>query len=246
MILSNPNDVYHKLQLYRLLIKVLDDKELAQNLYFKGGTCASMLGWLDRFSIDLDFDLDPKSDYSKIKSRLLFLFKANDFEIVKQAENTPFFILQYQSNQGLRNNLKFGVVKNTIKANKYQSFYLPEVDRYAICQTQGTMVANKLVALTDRFDKYKTIAGRDLYDIHFFLSHSFSYNPEVIKERTKLTTQAYFEKLHKFIEEKITTKIIDEDLNYLLPPDKFQTIRKMLKIETLLLVKNEISKIKYT
>lgn len=23
---------------------------------FKGGTCASMLGWLDRFSVDLDFD----------------------------------------------------------------------------------------------------------------------------------------------------------------------------------------------
>ncbi|HIP71371.1 MAG TPA: hypothetical protein EYH05_08260, partial [Anaerolineae bacterium] len=47
----------HRIQLTRLLTEILDDPYLAASLYFKGGTCAAMLGYLDRFSVDLDFDL---------------------------------------------------------------------------------------------------------------------------------------------------------------------------------------------
>ena len=57
MILLRPQDTIHKVQLTRLLTEILDNPTLSQNLYFKGGTCAAMLGYLDRFSVDLDFDL---------------------------------------------------------------------------------------------------------------------------------------------------------------------------------------------
>ena len=52
-----PEDILHKSNLHRLLMEVVDQPVLAQSLAFKGGTCAAMLGYLDRFSVDLDFDL---------------------------------------------------------------------------------------------------------------------------------------------------------------------------------------------
>ena len=62
MIPIRPADARHKAQLLRLLTAIVDSPYLSQNLYFKGGTCASMLGFLDRFSVDLDFDLNQNAD----------------------------------------------------------------------------------------------------------------------------------------------------------------------------------------
>jgi predicted nucleotidyltransferase component of viral defense system len=56
MSILNKQDAIHKAWLYRLLEGVADDSFLPSVLRFKGGTCATMLGWLDRFSVDLDFD----------------------------------------------------------------------------------------------------------------------------------------------------------------------------------------------
>ena len=57
MLNLRPEDILHKSQLNRLLIEIIDQPTLSQNLAFKGGSCASMLGYLDRFSVDLDFDV---------------------------------------------------------------------------------------------------------------------------------------------------------------------------------------------
>jgi len=46
MILPNPKEAIHKSWLYRLLSAIYDNQILADSLYFKGGTCAAMLGYL--------------------------------------------------------------------------------------------------------------------------------------------------------------------------------------------------------
>ena len=75
MILPNKKDAIHKAWLYRLLSAIYDNKALAQYLYFKGGTCAAMLGWLDRFSIDLDFDCKAKGkDMLQLRKELESVF----------------------------------------------------------------------------------------------------------------------------------------------------------------------------
>jgi len=61
MKIPRQTEMPHKLALYSLLQKLLSDPFIANNIYFKGGTCAAMLNYLDRFSIDLDFDLLDKS-----------------------------------------------------------------------------------------------------------------------------------------------------------------------------------------
>lgn len=243
MIVPKPHDALHKMQLYRLLIAILDERSLSQNLYFKGGSCAAMLGWLDRFSIDLDFDLRSKANKKRIIKKLYAIFERLHLEVKTQAKETLFFVLGYQAEQGFRNSLKLGIVKEQVLANDYSVFYLSEIDRYAVCQTRQTMVANKLVALVDRFEKYHAIAGRDLYDINFFLSMGFPYKKQIIEERRKTSALNYLTELKEFIEKRITDKIITEDLSYLLPFEKFNAIRKTLKIETLILITDEINRL---
>jgi len=61
----------------RIMLEVLDeiskDALLANNLGFKGGTACYFLYGLDRFSVDLDFDLLNKDKEKIIKEKLLDL-----------------------------------------------------------------------------------------------------------------------------------------------------------------------------
>ena len=93
----------------------------------------------------------------------------------------------------------------------------------------------------DRFEKTGHIAGRDIYDIHYFFLQGYSYNGEVIEERTKIKIGDFFNKLSKFIEKEVTLKIITEDLSPLVSADKFKLLRKVLIREVLMFIKHEIN-----
>lgn len=244
MILPRSIDAVHKAQLYRLLIAIIDDKTLAKLLCFKGGTCASMLGWLDRFSVDLDFDLVQPADKTVIRKKLSNIFKQLGMSIKNQSKNELFYNLFYKSNSQQRNSLKLSIVPNTIKSNRSQIIRLSEIDRYCRCLTIESMFANKLVAPIDRYQKYKTIAGRDIYDLDYFFNQGYKYRKEIIEERTKLDLKSYLKKLISFIEKNINLKIIDQDLNLLLAKDKFMNIRKILKNEVLMFLNDELKRLK--
>ena len=232
-------NAYHKAQLLRLLTEILDSP-IAKNTYFKGGSAAAMLGFLDRFSVDLDFDLKPKVDKKAIDKNLRKIFQELDLQISQKSNKTLFYLLKYSAQPGLRNTIKLSLVDMALKSNIYSSFYLAEIDRFAFCQTKETMFANKLVAVTDRYKKHKMIAGRDIYDVHHFFLSGFHYNKTVIKERTGKQPTDYFKDLIKFIDTKVTDRIISEDLSFLLTHEKFKLIRKVLKRETLMFLKDEI------
>lgn len=240
MILPNRKDALHKAMMYRMLIGILDEKNLANSLYFKGGTCATMLGFLDRFSIDLDFDLKKGVDKKEERGVLIKVFGKLEFSIKEESKQELFFVLKYEAPPEMRNTLKVGIVDNPPQANVYQPLYLPDISRYAMCQTKESMFANKLVAITDRYNKYKTIAGRDIYDIHYFFLQGFEYNRKVIEERTGKKTKEYMRYLIDFIEEKITEKYLREDLNTLLSQIKYNAVIKSLKIETVSFLKQEL------
>ena len=69
----------------------------------------------------------------------------------------------------------------------------------------------------------------------------FKYNKEVIKERRGQEVSEFFSDLIQFIKDKITKTIIDQDLNTLLPYEKFKKIRKIIKQETLVFLNDELS-----
>ena len=70
MVLAKESDILHKFQLQQLLIAVVDDQYLSRHSYFKGGTCAEMSGFLDRFSVDLDFDIIGEIDEKSLDHML--------------------------------------------------------------------------------------------------------------------------------------------------------------------------------
>lgn len=243
MILPKREDVFHKIQMYRLLTAILDADTLPKLVYFKGGSCAAMLGFLDRFSIDLDFDVVKHIPLQKFERELKEIFRDLDLEVDKKSSRTFFYVLKYQSKPRLRNSIKLSFIPLEFKSNVYKPLYLTEIDRYAVCQTIETMFSNKLVAVTDRYKKTKTIAGRDLYDIHHFSLKGYRYNENIIEERTGKKPKWYFKELINFIEEHITQKTIDEDLSFIIQADRFKKIRKLLKKETLIFLKDEIERL---
>lgn len=94
----------------------------------------------------------------------------------------------------------------------------------------------------DRYRIHQTVAGRDIYDIHYFFIHGYAYHAPVIQERTGLAPKDYFGELIGFIKEHITLTMINEDLNTLLPIKRFQQIRKILIPETLSWLEREKNK----
>lgn len=234
------DNIKHEMIMNRLLSEILDDKYLSGSAFFKGGTCAKMLGFLDRFSVALDFDLSEKADKDIFRQKLKKIFENLNLEIKDESKKSLQFFLKYPAEKGFRNTLKLEILDNFYKSNIYKPFYIPDIERTAVCQTVETMFSHKLIAPIDRKEKGGSVAGRDIYDIHYFFSQGYEYLPEVIKERRGVTLLEHFLNLKDFVEKEVTKQMIDEDLNVLLDFNKFKLIRKYLKEETLRFIEREI------
>ena len=239
----NKEQARHEAYMYRLLAEILDDKYLVANSFFKGGTCARMLGYLDRFSVDLDFDIKKDVDKKKFREILYSIFKNLNIEVKDESKKALQFFLKYPAPSEKRNTVKIEFSDKIFKANKYESKYLSPIERTAMCQTIETMFGHKLIALIDRYEQGGSIAGRDIYDIHHFFLQGYDYNNQVIAERRGVSVLEYFKKLREFVNNRITRKILEEDLNILLEYKKFKQVNKYLKKETLNFIDIEIKRL---
>lgn len=245
MLLPHKKDVIHKVWLLRLLTAIAENTYLSSRLGFKGGTCAAMRGFLNRFSVDLDFDLlIEKNETESVRDALEKCFKDLGLNIKDQSTKVPQYFLRYDTdNPEGRNTIKVDALFPVPKKNKYEMVRLPEIDRTVKCQTIETIVSNKLITLIARYERTGKIAGRDVFDIHHFLSNGYPYSEEIIFEQRKESLSNFFKRLINFVDKKITNTIIDQDLNHLLPDSEFQSIRKILKQETLMLLRSELEEL---
>ncbi|MEK7137280.1 MAG: nucleotidyl transferase AbiEii/AbiGii toxin family protein [Patescibacteria group bacterium] len=237
MLIPRSGDAVHRAWMLRLLSAIADDRTLLTILRFKGGTCAAMQNLLNRFSVDLDFDLLSVADIPRAKERLQSIFRQLDLTIKDQSKTVTQYFLRYDAPSGQRNTIALDITVPPPQSNEYETIRFADIDRFIPCQTIGTMVANKLVTSIDRFEKHGAIAGRDIYDIHHFLLQGYPCNIAVIEERAQIPVKKFSRTLRAFIGRHVTQTIIDQDLNTLLPPGPFQKIRRILKRETIALLR---------
>jgi len=243
MIIPKPSDAKHKTQMYRLLREILQNNILANKLVFKGGTYAALRGVLDRFSVDLDFDLPNSSNIPELRIICHDIFKNLNLEVKDESKNHLQFFLKYEASEFERNTLKLEINDQVSKANKYEKYFLPEIAMYCNAHTLDTMFACKLIAAKARFDKNGKIAGRDFYDLHKFFNDGLSINKEVVEDLSNLTYKNYLISLAQFIEKEVSSKLLLEDLNPLLDTKKPKHYLKGLKKELLLMISDEIKRL---
>jgi predicted nucleotidyltransferase component of viral defense system len=180
---------------------------------------------LDRFSVDLDFDLldESKADlvWQKIKE---ILEKYGDLTDEKDKFFNIFFLLNYQKG---RQGIKVEISKRNSAMSRYETknFY----GKSATVLNIEDAFAQKLVAATDR----KRTAIRDFYDIFFLLKNNFNFSEKIIQERTGKNAVAYFRELEKFIGKNITERNILAGLGELIDPKQKDWVKKNLKKELL-------------
>lgn len=193
------------------------------NLGFKGGTMAYFFYGLDRFSVDLDFDL---LDQSKKEEIITFLPKilSQNGEIKDQKEKrfTLFYLLNY--GKGNRN-IKIEISKRNLYQIEYltANFYGTDVKIPKI----EDAFATKLLACTTR----KKIAYRDFYDVYFYLKKGVVPNEEVIFRGAKKPLKEYLLSLTNFIEKKVTNRLVLNGVGELVDEKQKVWIRNHFKKE---------------
>lgn len=184
----------HEQILKNILRDIFTTTALEGKLAFKGGTCLYLFYGLDRFSIDLDFNLLAEDFNARLTGDILTKYLAIDDYYNKYF--TWFWLGSYE--KGGRK------VKVEISKRDYPDKYVNK-DFYGLTiptMAPEYMLAHKLCAITDR----KELQNRDLFDAHFMFTRQFDINEEIIKIRTNKTLQEYFVYLIDFIEKNVHVK----------------------------------------
>lgn len=175
----------HKTVLTQILKDIYADTSLSPFLGFKGGTAAHMLHGLDRFSVDLDFDLldatKEESVFEKMKAVLSSHGKLKDSHVKRFG---LFFLLSYEEHTHS--------IKVEINRRSFGSRY--EIKSYLGISMKAMvpedMFAHKLVAMAERIGK----TSRDIYDVWFFLKNRWPINPKIIETRTQMPLKRFLPK----------------------------------------------------
>jgi predicted nucleotidyltransferase component of viral defense system len=185
------NIAAHKNILIRILKDIYTDNSLGPLLGFKGGTAAYLFYNLDRFSVDLDFDLLDENKEQEVFDKVKNIVdKYGTIKDKRDKMHTLFIHLSYREED---QNIKVEISKR-IFGSQY------EVKNYLgismLVMKRKDMFAHKLVAMTERG---KT-ANRDIFDIHFFLKNNWEINREIVEKRTEMKFSDYLEKCIEFME----------------------------------------------
>ena len=212
----------HKQVLTQVLLDII--KSLGSKLAFKGGTAAMLFYDLPRMSLDLGFDLLENLNDENIDSLKEILGKYGIVKEYRDKKYTIFFLLDYEK---YFPNIKIEINKRVWKNNVYDLVRFLGIEIKIADKTSS--FSNKLVALSER----RTIAARDLFDVHYFFKLGYSINENLIKERTNKSLNEYLSYLKKFIKKHYTIKNVLSGLGEVLDEDQKKWAKNHLLDETI-------------
>jgi predicted nucleotidyltransferase component of viral defense system len=217
----------HKVMMSQILKDIYSDLELANYLGFKGGTAMFLFHGLNRFSVDLDFNLlnIEKEDivYEKVRKIVLKYGK-----IVDEAKKFfgPIIVLSYEKGE---RNLKIEI------SNRQSECHYEMLDFMGITMqvmTEPDMFANKLCALLDR----AALTNRDIFDCWFFLQNHTPINRAIVEKRMKKPFSEYIRDCINEIE-KMSPNGLLAGIGEFVSPAQKSFIKNKLKDEILILLR---------
>lgn len=217
----------HKTILFQILKDVYSDITIAPFLGFKGGTAAFMFQGLDRFSLDLDFDLLDQNKEEYVFEQIGNIVKKYGTlkESYKKRFNL-FFLLSYEDKA---RNIK-------VEINKRQDASKFEIKTYLgismMVMVPEDMFAHKLMAMYERIGK----TSRDIYDVWFFLQHRFPINKEIVEKRSEMPIEVLAKKCIEKLA-KMNNKNILDGVGELLTVSQKDWVKAKLREETITLLK---------
>lgn len=206
----------HEQILKNILRDICTTTDLEAKLIFKGGTCLYLFYGLDRFSIDLDFNLIAEDFSDRLITDIL-----SKYLIIDDQRNKYFTWIWVGSYEKDKHKVKVEINKRD-----YPDKYINK-DFYGITiptLSPDCMFAHKLCAILDR----KKLQNRDLYDAHFMFTKQFDINEEIIKIRTGKTVKEYFADLINFIEKKVKPDTVLDGLGELLSNNQKNHVKATL------------------
>ncbi len=192
------NTAEHKNILLRILKDIYADPKIGPFLGFKGGTAAYFFYNLDRFSLDLDFDLLRESSLDNV---LLGVEKiVSNYGKIKEKKKKKSSLLLVLSYRDDAPNIKV-----EINTKDFNSSY--EIKSYLgismKVMTKEDMFAHKLVAMHERS------TNRDVFDVWFFSSNNWPLNEEIIKKRTGKNIDSFIEDCIEKVENIPDSRVLD-------------------------------------
>ncbi len=220
----------HKNILIKILKDIYGDSSLGPILGFKGGTAAYLFYNLNRFSVDLDFDLlnKEKEDYvfEQIKKIL------ENYGTLKQAEKKRFnliFVLSYSGKVRGGQNIKVEINRREFGSKYEVKAYFGISMRVMV---QEDMFAHKLCAMYERIGK----TNRDIFDVWYFLQNEWPVNRKIVEDRTNMNFKKFLQKCI-YLLEKMSNQNILSGIGELLDNKQKDWVKAKLKSETIFLLK---------
>jgi predicted nucleotidyltransferase component of viral defense system len=220
----------HKTILFQILKDINSDTAISPYLGFKGGTAALMFYGLDRFSVDLDFDLLDDDQADPVFGRVMKIVQRHG--AIKEAHKKRFSLLIILSYEDKARRIKVEINRRQLGSRYEIKTYLGVSMQVMVIED---MFAHKLMAMYERIDK----TSRDIYDVWFFLKSRFPINKQIVENRAEMS---FDQLVNRCIDqlEKMSNRHILDGMGELLTTSQKDWAKARLREDTINLLKLRI------
>lgn len=220
----------HRIILLNILKDVYQHPRLASQLGFKGGTSLYFAHNLPRFSVDLDFNILPETDFN---DQDLDEVLRRHMKVVDRRDKqyTWFWLGDYGAGEW---NVKIEVSKRDFN-ERYEL-----IDIYGLAARLMILpdqFAHKLLAITER----KAMVNRDIFDAWWFFKQGIEISAHIIEKRTGQSTEDYLRRLIDYIPANLDARGVLNGLGELVDDETKQWTKSSLLKELLFYLRAALS-----